>query len=83
MGRFGAYDRAVPGPTRQSPVVVDGVLIQGDCRGVLHGYELADTTVDPPERWSVTVGGCIESTPAVWHGRIFVGARDGFFSVLG
>lgn len=91
-GRLLGIDRAsgrvrwtkhLPGPTWQSPVVVDGVLLQGDCRGVLHGYDLADTAVDPPQRWSVSLGGCIESTPAVWHGRIFLGARDGFFSILG
>ncbi|MBM3885992.1 MAG: PQQ-binding-like beta-propeller repeat protein, partial [Gemmatimonadetes bacterium] len=26
---------------------------------------------------------CIESTPALWRGRLYVGARDGFFYALG
>jgi outer membrane protein assembly factor BamB len=73
----------LPGPTWQSPVVVDDTLIQGDCEGTLHGYDVADPRVQPTERWSATIGGCIESTPAVWEGRIFVGTRGGRFFSLG
>ena len=75
--------KQLSGPTWQSPVVVDGVLIQGDCSGALRAYDLADTRVDPPLLWTVRLGGCIESTPAVWKGRIHVGTRDGFFVTLG
>ena len=67
----------------QSPVVVDDVLIQGDCEGVLRGYDVSDTTVEPPQLWSVTLGGCIESTPAVWRGRIVVGTWSGYVFGLG
>ncbi|HEX8804818.1 MAG TPA: PQQ-binding-like beta-propeller repeat protein, partial [Acidimicrobiales bacterium] len=74
---------SLPPPTWQSPVVVDDVLLQGDCDGVMHAYDLSDTTVEPPELWSVEVGGCIESTPAVWHGRMFFGTRAGRFFALG
>jgi hypothetical protein len=90
-GRLIAIDRAtgqirwekqLPGPLWQSPVVVDDVLVQGDCSGVLHAYDVSDTTVDPPELWSVTLGGCIESTPAVWDGWIYVGTRSGTFFAL-
>ncbi len=77
------WSKALPGPTWQSPVVVEDVLMQGDCQGVLHAYDLKDTRVDPPELWSMTVGGCIESTPAVWSGRIYVGTRGGFLFALG
>jgi hypothetical protein len=73
----------LPGPTWQSPVVVDDVLIQGDCEGVLHAYDVSDPRVLPPELWQVTLGGCIESTPAVWKGRIFVGTRAGRFFAIG
>lgn len=73
----------LPGPTWQSPVVVDDVLIQGDCEGVLHGYDVSDPRVQPRELWSVTLGGCIESTPAVWKGRIYVGTRAGRFFAIG
>jgi hypothetical protein len=91
-GRVMGVDRAsgevrweleLPPPTWQSPVVIDDVLIQGDCNGVLHGYDVSDTTVAPPELWSVELGGCIESTPAVWQGRMFVGTRGGRFFAIG
>jgi outer membrane protein assembly factor BamB len=77
------WDKDLPGPTWQSPVIVDDVLIQGDCEGVLHGYDLSDTGVDPPELWTVELGGCIESTPAVWKGRLYVGSRNGRFYAIG
>ena len=28
-------------------------------------------------------GGCIEATPAVWDGRIYIGTRSGYLFVLG
>jgi outer membrane protein assembly factor BamB len=73
----------LPPPTWQSAVIVDDVLIQGDCSGVLHGYDVSDTSAAPPELWNVTLEGCIESTPAVWNGRIFVGTRAGRFYAMG
>jgi hypothetical protein len=57
--------------------------VQGDCNGVLHGYDVSDTAVAPPELWSVPLEGCIESTPAVWQGRLFVGTRAGRFYAVG
>jgi outer membrane protein assembly factor BamB len=77
------WEKQLAGPTWQSPVVVDDVLIEGDCDGVLHGYDLSKPGADPPELWSVTLGGCIESTPAVWGGHIYVGTREGRFFALG
>jgi outer membrane protein assembly factor BamB len=73
----------LPPPTWQSPVIIDDTLIQGDCNGVLHAYDVSDTAAAPPELWSVQLEGCIESTPAVWQGRIFVGARGGRFYAVG
>ncbi len=70
-------------PTWQSAVIVDDKLIQGDCLGNLNAYDVSDTSKAPPKLWSVKVEGCIESTPAVWHGRIFVGARGGRFYAIG
>ncbi|MEZ5229587.1 MAG: PQQ-binding-like beta-propeller repeat protein [Acidimicrobiales bacterium] len=73
----------LPGPLWQSPVVVDGVLIQGDCEGGLHAFDLSDTTVEPPKLWDLQLEGCIESTPAVWDGRLFFGSRTGTFYAIG
>ncbi|HKE76134.1 MAG TPA: PQQ-binding-like beta-propeller repeat protein [Acidimicrobiales bacterium] len=70
-------------PTWQSAVIVDDKLIQGDCLGNLNAYDVSDTSKAPPRLWSVKLEGCIESTPAVWHGRIFVGARGGRFYAVG
>jgi outer membrane protein assembly factor BamB len=76
----------LPGPLWSSPVVVDGTLVQGDCAGSLHAFDLAgrpSTAGAPPvELWSTYLGGCIESTPAVWNGQIFVGTRIGQFFAL-
>ncbi len=72
------------GPTWSSPVPVDGVLLQGDCGGTLHAFDLSGNLHrEPPELWALHVGGCIESTPSVWHGRIYVGSRDGGLYAIG
>ena len=76
------WEKQLPGPLWGSQVIVDAVLLQGDCSGVLHAYDLSDTTIDPPELWSVAIGGCIESTPAVWDGAIYVGTRSGRLHAL-
>jgi outer membrane protein assembly factor BamB len=73
----------LPPPTWQSAVIVDDTLIQGDCEGGLHAYDVSDTTVQPPELWTVDLEGCIESTPALWQGRLFVGTRGGRFYAIG
>jgi outer membrane protein assembly factor BamB len=66
-------------------VVVDDVLIQGDCTIGVQAFDLTETTADgaPQRLWSVPVDGCVESTPAVWDGRVYVGSRDGWFYALG
>lgn len=69
-----------------SPVVVDDSLVVAiDCE-IDSGFRAYDITdpAHPLVRWESRVtGGCIESTPAVWGGRLFVGSRDGFFYSLG
>jgi len=85
-GRLLALDRAdgtvrwekqLTGPTWGSPIVVDDVLIVGDCGGVLRAYDVSDTTIDPPLLWDIALGGCLESTPVVWNGAVYIGSRDG------
>ena len=77
------WEKRLPSPLMGSPVIVDGVWLQGDCAGVLHAFDVRTTAVDPPELWRVPLGACIESTPAVWHGRIYVGTRGGFVHAVG
>ncbi|NOY55198.1 MAG: PQQ-binding-like beta-propeller repeat protein [Actinobacteria bacterium] len=69
-----------------SPVIVDDTLVQAvNCGvgGALRAYDLTDPR-SPVQVWETApVGGCIESTPAIWKGRIYVGSRDGFFYAFG
>jgi hypothetical protein len=72
------WELQIGAPTIGSPVVVDGTLLQGDCSGHLNAWDVSDPTVRPPLRWSLDLGDCIESTPAVWQGWLYVGTREGF-----
>ena len=68
----------LPGPTWASPVVVDNVLIEGDCTGVLHAWDVSKEGQQPKALWQLKIdSACIESTPAVWGGWIWVGTRGG------
>ena len=77
------WKQRIQGPALSSPVLVDGVLVQGDGAGVLHAYDLSDPRTAPTELWSISLGGNIESTPAVWRGKIYVGTRGGFMVCIG
>jgi outer membrane protein assembly factor BamB len=67
-----------------SPVVVDDKLLIGTCDGNLKKYSLSNPE-SPVLDWSYRLGGgsCIESTPAIWKGQIFIGSRDGYFYSVG
>ncbi len=73
----------LPGPTWGSPVVVDGVLLEGDCLGVLHAFDVRNERRRPRRLWSIRLGGCIEATPAVWRGRVYIGTRGGALYAIG
>jgi outer membrane protein assembly factor BamB len=73
-----AWELQVGAPSIVSPVVVDGTLLHADCSGHLYAWDLTAGTGRPPLRWTVDLGECIESTPAVWRGWIYVGTREGF-----
>src|SRR3546814_773453 len=70
-------------PLWGSPVVVDDVLLMGDCSGFFHAWDVSDTAIDPPQLWQLELGGCIEATPAVWKGQIYIGTRGGHLFVIG
>ncbi|MGH8923656.1 MAG: PQQ-binding-like beta-propeller repeat protein [Acidimicrobiia bacterium] len=66
-----------------SPVVIDDELLVATCTGELRAYSLADP-FRPAPSWTLKLSeSCIESTPAVWNGRIYVGVRDGKFYAVG
>lgn len=74
---------SLPGPTWASPVVVDGVLLQGDCSGALNAFDVSKPRKKPRQLWRIRLGGCIEATPAVWGGMIWVGTRGGAMYAIG
>ena len=60
-----------------SPSVVDNTLVVATCLGELRGYSLADPRA-PALSWTVNVSpSCLEATPAIWAGSIYIGSRDG------
>ncbi|MFZ4585314.1 MAG: PQQ-binding-like beta-propeller repeat protein [Acidimicrobiia bacterium] len=76
------WEKKIGPPVMGSPVVVDNVLMQGDCSGHLRAWDLSNPSVDPPLLWDVNIGGCLEATPAVYNGTIFIGTRAGFIAAL-
>ncbi len=70
------------GPLWSSPAVVEEAggpawLIVATCANAsLRGYTLEDPAA-PELRWRVPLPGCVEATPVVWEGSIYVGTRDG------
>ncbi|HLT15413.1 MAG TPA: PQQ-binding-like beta-propeller repeat protein [Acidimicrobiales bacterium] len=77
------WEKRLHPPVWGSPVIVDDVLLIGDCGGTFHAFDVSDPRVEPPVLWQVELGGCIEATPAVWKGRIYIGTRAGHLYVLG
>ena len=69
-----------------SPLIIDDKLLIGHCSQT--GFSLWDVSnpLDPISLWNdrqTAPGGCIESTPAVWKGKIYVGSRDGYIYAFG
>jgi outer membrane protein assembly factor BamB len=77
------WKQKVGGPALSSPLLVDGVLIQGTGAGLIKAFDFSSPRTQPTELWSVQLDGNIESTPVVWNGRIYVGTRGGFVYCLG
>jgi outer membrane protein assembly factor BamB len=72
------WERQIGAPAIGSPVVVDGVLIQGDCAGDLWAWDVSALHADPVLLWKLHFNDCIEATPAVWRGWIYLGTRQGY-----
>ncbi len=77
------WSKRMTGPVWSSPVVVDDVLIQSDCAGNIYAYDISLPLVEPPELWRISLGGCVEATPAVWNGVMYVADRVGGFYAIG
>ena len=70
----------IPIHSWSSPIIVNNELLIGTCDGHLNNYSL-DYPESPYLKWTFALGSgsCIESTPIIWDGQIFVGSRDGYF----
>jgi outer membrane protein assembly factor BamB len=66
-----------------SPVVVDDAMFIGDCTGNFYAYDVANTNAEPTRLWGMKVGGCIESTPAMWKGVLYFADRWGQLYAIG
>tara|TARA_Y100001970_G_C14239087_1_gene863748 strand:+ start:2613 stop:3836 length:1224 start_codon:yes stop_codon:yes gene_type:complete len=77
------WSKRLEGPLWGSPVVVGDILIIGDCGGHLRAYGVQQPEVEPIEIWRVEIGGCLEATPTIWEGRIYIGSREGGLFALG
>jgi outer membrane protein assembly factor BamB len=65
-----------------SPAIVDDTLVTATCLGDVRAYSLADPRA-PARLWSLSLGeACLEATPVVWKGAIYLGSRDGFIRKL-
>ncbi len=76
----------VGGHAWSSPVYADGrllIAVNCDTAAALRVYDVADPTEPSVLAEQAFTGGCIESTPAVWRGNVYVGSRDGFFYAVG
>lgn len=63
-----------------SPVLINDKLLVGRClRTGLQLFDVSNLTRITSVWTTLEPRGCVESTPAVWRGRIFVGSRDGYF----
>jgi outer membrane protein assembly factor BamB len=69
-----------------SPVHADGRLVVSVGCGsnpALRVYDVSDPRSPTVLAEHAFTEGCIESTPALWKGQLFVGSRDGYFYAVG
>ncbi|HEX2267059.1 MAG TPA: PQQ-binding-like beta-propeller repeat protein [Actinomycetota bacterium] len=77
------YGVDIPAATWMSPVPTNNQLLIADCGGMLRNFDISEPRKRPKELWTLQLPGCIESTPAVWKGMIWLGTRDGAMYAIG
>ncbi len=75
----------IAGTDTASTEAVGAKLLVVTCSpGGFRQYDLSNPAIPKLTNTMLHTGGaCIESTPAVWKGQIFVGTRDGYFYSFG
>lgn len=73
------------GPSISTPIFVDGHLIACGYNGAVNIFRIENINneIKITEENEIYLGGSIESTPIVWEGKIYVGAKDGYFYCIG
>lgn len=61
-----------------SPALIDNNLIVGTCEGKILNFNIGNDKFENIWEHKIDSGSCIESSPAIWNGQIFFGARDGY-----
>lgn len=61
-----------------SPAIIDNNLVVGTCEGKILNFNIQNDKFEKVWEHLINSGSCIESSPAVWNGQIFFGARDGY-----
>jgi outer membrane protein assembly factor BamB len=74
--------------TWSSPTVVDGAVIAADAAGELYVRDAATgdnllKDADGSPVASIKLGSCVEASPLVWKGRIYIGVRGGALVCVG
>lgn len=77
------WEKLFPSLLWSSPIVVDETLILADGEGRITAYDVSDTSVSPPQVWSVDLDWRFESSPVMWDGVIYVGGRSGAMYAVG
>lgn len=75
------WSKSLSGPIKATPIPAGPELIVATCGGSVMGLRISDT--GPDVRWRASVGSCVEATPTVLHGRVYVGGGDGLLHVVG
>ena len=55
----------------------------GDCTGMFYAYDVTNTRALPTRLWGMNMGGCVESTPAMWKGVLYFADRQGHLHAVG
>lgn len=71
-----------------SPTVLDGVIVAADASGALYVRDartgdtlLKDAQGNPVQH--LDLGSCVEASPLIWRGRIYIGVRGGALLCVG
>lgn len=75
------WSKSLSGPIKATPVPAGPELVVATCGGSVMGFRISDA--GPDLRWRASVDSCVEATPSVVNGRVYVAGGDGLLHVIG